>query len=114
MCKDVYRGAEMETKHTPGPWFQSHRKTAPDSYNTQVYTQNGEAICTLAWYPKPEVNGVVGTYREANARLIAAAPELLAALKACHLQMLQSNNDSEYAIEANEMAKAAIAKAESL
>jgi hypothetical protein len=76
MCKDVYRGAEMETKHTPGPWFQSHRKTAPDSYNTQVYTQNGEAICTLAWYPKPEVNGVVGTYREANARLIAACPTM--------------------------------------
>lgn len=47
----------------------------------------------------------------ANARLIAAAPELLEALKACHLQMLQSNNDSEYAQEANQMAIAAIAKA---
>ena len=48
----------------------------------------------------------------ANARLIAAAPELYEALKACRLQMLQSNNDSEYAQEANELASAAIAKAE--
>jgi hypothetical protein len=49
---------------------------------------------------------------EHDANLIAAAPELLEALKACHLQMLQSNNNSEYAEEANQLAIAAIAKAE--
>jgi hypothetical protein len=41
-----------------------------------------------------------------------AAEQMLEALKACQLQMLQSNNDSEYAQEANELANAAIRKAE--
>ena len=50
--------------------------------------------------------------RKVDALLIAAAPDLYEALKACRLQMLQSNNDSEYAQEANELARAAIAKAE--
>ena len=48
---------------------------------------------------------------QANAQLISAAPELYEALKACHLQMLQSNNATEYAEEANQMAIAALAKA---
>jgi hypothetical protein len=34
---------------------------------------------------------------------------LRVALKACQLQMLQSNNDSEYAREANELAISALA-----
>lgn len=38
--------------------------------------------------------------------------ELYEALKACQLQLLQSNNDSEYAEEANQLAIAALAKAE--
>lgn len=37
---------------------------------------------------------------------------LIEVLKACRLQLLQSNNDSEYAREACELAAAAIAKAE--
>ena len=37
--------------------------------------------------------------------------ELEAALKACQLQMLQSDNDSEYAKEANELANAALTPA---
>ena len=38
--------------------------------------------------------------------------EMYEALKACHLQMLQSNNTSEYAEEANQMAIKALAKSE--
>ncbi len=70
------------SEHTPGPWEQSHRKTPADMWNTQVYTPDGEIICTLHWYPKPkDADGRIGTYRDANARLIAAAPELLEALR---------------------------------
>ena len=50
-------------------------------YRTQVYCAKGQVIADLMWYPMPTVNGVTGTYREGNARLIAAAPDLLAALK---------------------------------
>lgn len=80
---------KMENKqHTPGEWFQSHRPIPNDEegmYSTQVYTEDGETIATLHWYPMPKREDVfegkpvlvTGTYREANAKLIAAAPDLL-------------------------------------
>lgn len=55
---------------------------------------------------------VFAEYREENKRLRDLNTELLEALKACHLQMLQSDNGDEYAQEANQLAIAAIAKAE--
>ena len=56
-----------KTKHTPGPWevFDSH---------SGIYILDSaeqSAVCRLEWCLEAE----------ANARLIAAAPELLAALK---------------------------------
>lgn len=77
----------MTQEHTPGPWEQSHRRSDRDGmYRTEVYTpDNGTGdgvIATLAWYPKPiDDKGTIGTYRAANARLIAAAPDLLEALE---------------------------------
>jgi hypothetical protein len=106
-------------KHTPGPWgiieltkivkFGEDWACIAEVSNPRSLKQ-GERRSHLV-----ETADVVNPrFREAcaNASLIAAAPELLEALKACHLQMLQSNNDSEYAMEANELAKAAIRKAE--
>lgn len=55
----------MEKQHTPGPWY-----TRPHSTDTQglVYSENtGENIAV--------------TYDVKNAHLVAAAPELLDALK---------------------------------
>lgn len=63
----------MTAKHTPGPWHTGAEDIAP----CIVYGTNGFAIC----------NAVIhhGKHSEsesiANARLIAAAPELL---EACH------------------------------
>ena len=42
-------------------------------WRTEVFSGDGEVIATLSWYPKPTNYGWIGTYREANARLIAEA-----------------------------------------
>lgn len=57
----------METKHTPGPWSCDHGDTPT------VYPDNDKDYGIIA--------DVYGDQAQANARLIAAAPELLEALK---------------------------------
>lgn len=64
----------MEHKHTPGPWSWSHREIPGGNYSTQVYDVAGKEIATIAWYPVTQ-NNITITSREANARLIAAAPD---------------------------------------
>jgi hypothetical protein len=72
---------KLEFKGTQGEWSQSHRETETNgNYSTEVYCDRGATIATLSWYANTEVKGVISTYREANAKLIAAAPELLKAL----------------------------------
>jgi len=58
----------MNSTHTPGPWI------VPDGgIRPTVYTEDGQHIATL--YD-------CGDVMEANARLIAAAPDMYDALKA--------------------------------
>ena len=64
------------TKFTKGVWSQSHRKQYTGMYSTQVYDDKGQSICDLNWHAVDEGNGVTSTDREANAQLIAEAPEL--------------------------------------
>lgn len=59
--------------HTPGPWFV--REPDGDEH-TEVYAEKTGAVC----YPEPD-----------DAHLIAAAPELLAALKFA-VSVLQDNH----------------------
>jgi hypothetical protein len=63
----------MQTKHTPGPW---HIGVRTFHAGRDVYGPKGEpvAVADDAITATPEA--------EANARLIAAAPNLLAALQA--------------------------------
>jgi hypothetical protein len=63
----------MQTKHTPGPW---HIGVRTFHAGRDVYGPKGEpvAVADDAITATPEA--------EANARLIAAAPDLLAALQA--------------------------------
>lgn len=82
------KGPTMSAKEllegtTPGEWLQAHRETkvSDGMHSTEIYTEDGGSgrgvIATLSWYPKPaDARGAIGTYREANARLIAAAPRL--------------------------------------
>ena len=75
-----------ENNHTPGPWkyttspegwsYTIHIHQAPDATPTQGWSDVGYIIQTC--------RGEDQAIQEANARLIAAAPELLAALQGLH------------------------------
>lgn len=83
----------MTTKHTPGPWKVSYTKISV------ITAENGAVIAKVN-----KIDGLVNL--QANARLIAAAPELLEALIECL--------DCEFSVTdraAINKARAAIAKA---
>lgn len=61
----------VRQKHTPGPWA-----VHPGCAQVDAFTPTPVAVCRLLW--PTDVRGEEET--EANARLIAAAPDLLAAL----------------------------------
>jgi hypothetical protein len=91
---------KTKTQHTPGPW------EADDFY---VTTQAGSPPRTIACSPSPY------TWRKADARLIAAAPELLNACREL-LEVLEKSNahGEEYQWDPLDEAarlRAAIAKA---
>ena len=103
----------MTVQHTPGPWFHAHRKGNDAMFRTEVFSEQHGGIATCDWTPKHCGNGVTATYREANARLIAAAPDLLEALKAVVNDWVAPDDlpfeDGE--MPALDAARAAIAKA---
>lgn len=89
----------MTTKHTPGPWStEVDRKKALE---INIVSGNRPFVAT-AWpanHPDKE--------QEANARLIAAAPDLLKALE----ELLEVTDFHELYGSRTEAARAAIAKA---
>jgi hypothetical protein len=63
--------------HTPGPWH-GNGTSPPDHDTYAVWSETGSFICSLR-FPFGGTEGRVNDdEREANARLIAAAPDLLA------------------------------------
>ena len=100
------------SEYTPGPW-------TVNKDGTQVRTverHDGHWVWVASM-----VGGATRAEREANARLIAAAPELLEALRQAHNSLSEAQYElggqrgvearAQYAIEA---AQAAITKAETL
>lgn len=91
----------MNTQHTPGPWFVRDHE-----YGEFVYCKNGYII-----------SGPINKRTDgANARLIAAAPDLLEALKAfLRAPSIGSNGPGSSTIVVQDFnlraARAAIAKA---
>jgi len=86
----------MTTQHTPGPWF------ANDSL--QLFAETGQHIASL----DSSTEGFEGGTLYANARLIAASPDLLAALERIAAGDPMHNSFNALAISE---ARAAIAKA---
>ena len=70
------------SKYTPGPWNFAHRRRYDGMYDTEIFDSEGNTVATAAWYALPKTHeGMTSTNRMENARLIAAAPDLLEALK---------------------------------
>lgn len=91
----------MKTQHTPGPWFF-------DQHGHVYGTLNGQQIEGVPGGKTISHPHVCTPRCIANARLIAAAPELLEALADCVAHMHWTQPKGEAALK---KAKAAIAKA---
>jgi hypothetical protein len=91
----------LQGKHTPGPW---EVKRSGSGYPYQVHAPNGNHVKDVTRWASISVPSL--PEGEANARLIAAAPDLLAIVRAV---------DGHHAIPADshlgERIRAAIAKA---
>ena len=93
----------MSTKHTPGPWKAAGELTKPGDFLIKQDISDGPC------YHIGEVWNTNGNGENAaNARLIAAAPELLDALRTL-VQMTENVGEIERFL--NGPARAAIAKA---
>ena len=105
--------------HTPGPWaVHEHcayvvptahvkRPIGGSSNRTRDLAEYAQEICALQWPDRHRQKAEV----KANARLIAAAPELLAALQAiADIEDQMVGYDWVEIGEAREIANAAIAK----
>lgn len=89
----------MNNKHTPGPWQISDDAILDGEEDITIETEDGIVICTVRGSNDmicadeddlPQINQEV----IANARLIAAAPELLEVLKDAYIAMYGGNSTS--------------------
>ena len=90
----------MSKQHTPGPWTTGHPSPWGAADENRGCLSRGEYIV----FPLPEDDEI-----EANARLIAAAPDLLAALRDL---VDWTSHDTRTWGECVEAARQAITKAE--
>ena len=91
------------TKHTTGPWALDARATC------HVVGVNNRSVCSAGGYSDNCSDGAYILENEANARLIAAAPELLEALE--NIIATDGNPCAITKCKAETKAIAAIAKA---
>lgn len=97
------------TKHTPGPWAIEYRTEDEFTYSPRIYA--GPAVLHYsAGYHTEEQDAKFKEVAEANARLIAAAPELLESLILLK-QAVEFTPLGTRGIKAVEQARAVIAKA---
>lgn len=104
-----------EHKHTPGPWTITHAiigSSEPVKHPSAIVASPSgsvDTICDFDWMTRRGI-----TEQQSNAALIAAAPDLLAALEAvvdCHAALTRHVGHSDDAAVCLVTARAAIAKA---
>jgi hypothetical protein len=103
-------------KHTPGPWIATSYDSIEDAHDNGAFRwcddwpeERGRPSEVWRGTTEGGATGLPGSVEttEANARLIAAAPDLLAAL-----EYIVAWNPSDWSAEkARDLARAAIAKA---
>jgi hypothetical protein len=101
-------------KHTPGPWLS---KQGSDGIDWEIDAPNGDPTLEyktwtrfVAVYGSEDYPRKGAVVAEANARLIASAPELLAALQACD-EAMEYISEYDIPITLPDQVKAAIKKA---
>lgn len=102
--------------HTPGPWAVGFDANGWEDGDINVIADKCGLVCSIprqlnGLYHSPGV-GRTHDNQEANARLIAAAPELLAALQELVAYDEGSSAEGEYGYEVLHRCRSAIAKAE--
>lgn len=99
------------SKHTPGPWF-CDSADVEGAERAAVRACDG-ALVAVAWAGERDDVGVIGeAEQDANAALIAAAPDLLAALRDLANQATYYAEKFALNIPSIGAARAAIARAE--
>ena len=106
----------MKTKHTPGPWSYETREPCGDTSRGWIVTDpQSDNNDVLAHVDNENTREELGQSAEVNARLIAAAPDLLEALintlSSFKSQVGRYTTDT-IAIAVIKQAEAAIARAE--
>lgn len=97
-----------EIKHTPGPWgIFNHNGTIC------IDNRGGDGMrpCIVDWTGF-DTNDMTRRENEANARLIASAPELLEALRKALNYLENTEGEFGIALESADACRAAIRKAE--
>ena len=95
-------------EHTPGPWERLRRSGQDNSGSIAVGQKDSPHVCSVRYSQHPEFPLEVA---EANARLIAAAPELLEAAKSALWFDANNVSDSHLDVDIKAKLEAAIAKA---
>jgi len=97
-----------QTKHSPAPWGQEATMSSDYTFIRRISDDEGRVIANVRY-----AQGAEQEENLANARLIAAAPELLEALrKVANCSRYTDPSDTEYALDQlREIAREAIAKA---
>jgi hypothetical protein len=95
----------MKAKHTPGPW-EAHGCTIYTSDRWLDGTNYGAQRIAQSY--RDDSDAMPSTEEYANAVLIAAAPDLLAALKQCYSDLQRYAPNSTGSVQA----RAALAKAQ--
>jgi hypothetical protein len=89
-------GTEMTINYTPGPW--AVYPCEDDPYGDIIVGKKGRNVCLL-WLDDAPVEDY-NDAQHANARLIAAAPEMYESLKKIKCLAEEDNFDDEFRAEA--------------
>ena len=87
-------------KHTPGPWHIGLNPTIPEKQQIEAFSDDGNRVLQV----------IVRTFNPDDLHLIAAAPDLLAALRDMVNTLTDGPDESDIARVFN-VSRAAIAKA---